>query len=191
MSTSSTINEPSSAPLWQRPNEIKFLLVFIICYSAFHSLYFLIPDNILRDVFHHYAILIFSVDVINYLAPHEMVTVVGNKLVSAKATLSVVRGCDGAGVSFLLVAAIMAFRARLSDKVIGILTGILLLYVINQVRIIGLYFVIAYNREWFVPIHTYFAPTLIVILSSAFFAWWAYKSTSAIDSNVNTETTSS
>ena len=181
---------PTNYLTLSRSSELKFLFVFIFCYAILHALYFFVPDYILCDWINHYTIVILSADVINYFAPQEMVAAVGNKLVSHSVTLNVVRGCDGAGATFLLIAAIVAFRAKLKDKVLGILVGAFLLYTINQLRIIGLYFVMAHDKQWFVLIHTYIAPSLIVILSSVFFTWWALRASSNVGkSNANDKKT--
>ena len=52
-----------------------------------------------------------------------------------------------------------------------------LIYVLNLLRIGVLYFAIAYYPDWFQLIHVYLAPTLMVIVACAYFAWWAFGST--------------
>jgi exosortase family protein XrtM len=91
--------------------------------------------------------------------------------------LEIVRGCDGAGVLFLIISAILVFPAGLMRKLLGLLLGIGLIYGLNLLRICILYYVIAYQPSWFQLIHTYAAPTLMVILGCFYFAWWAFGST--------------
>ena len=153
--------------------QFQFVLVFLGVYVLLHSLYFLIPDDVLRDNVYYYGIVIASESIINIVAPGELVSGDSNKIISSKAVLEIVRGCDGSGTMFLLVAAIVAFSSKLKLKFIGLMSGLILLYLVNQIRIVGLYFVVAYHREWFLPVHTYFAPTLIIIISVVFFSWWA------------------
>ncbi len=153
--------------------ELIFLIGFAAIYSILHAAYFMVPDRILREAVYYYGIVSVSASVINVMTPAENVKAEDNKLQSPKAILEVVRGCDGSGSIFLMIAAIVAFSATLKNKLLGVLVGFSLLYIINQIRIIGLYFVVAYHREWFLPIHTYFAPTLIILISCLFFAWWA------------------
>jgi exosortase family protein XrtM len=169
-------------PFWKRAREIRFLLVFVICYALFHTAYFMVPDSVLRDVVYYHGIVQVSEGVIDLAAPDERVSAVQNKLMSSKAALEVVRGCDGSGALFLIMAAIIAFSATVKRKLLGVFLGLVLIYLLNLTRIVGLYFVVAYQRDWFLPIHTYFAPTLIVIVSCIFFAWWALWSTGQ-DSN--------
>lgn len=169
-------NNPAPLPFWKRAQEMRFLVIFLGTYAIFHTVYFMVPDTVLRDVVYYHGIVAVSESVIDLTAPGEHVSAVQNKLLSSKAALEVVRGCDGAGALFLILSAILAFSTTIKRKLLGLFLGLLLIYVLNQIRIVGLYFVVAYQREWFLPIHTYFAPTLIVIISCVFFAWWAFWS---------------
>ena len=155
--------------------ELKFLITFAGVYFVFYSLYFLIPDDVLRNIIYYHGIVSISADLINLFTATENVSAAQNKLMSQRAILEVVRGCDGSGSMFLIMAGVIAFSCSLKHKLIGLLTGVCLLYLLNQIRIVGLYYVVAYRSEWFLPIHTYFAPTFIVMLSVMFFAWWAYS----------------
>lgn len=158
-----------------KSKEIKFILGFIGLFAVMQWVYFLIPWSVLRDIIYHNGIVAVSADIIN-LFTNENTQAIENKLTSSKAILVIIRGCDGSGSLFLLCAAILAFTATWKNKLFGLLFGILLLYAINQIRIIGLYFIVAYQKQYFLPVHTYYAPTLIVIISGLYFAWWAYRS---------------
>ena len=157
------------------PESLQIVL-FLGFYGLFHSLYFGLPDNVLRDVIHYYGIGLLCSSLIHFIAPLEQVSAVHNHLQSPLADLVIVRGCDGAGVLFLVMAAILAFPASLKQKLIGLLLGVAFMYTLNLVRIIGLYFVVAYHNDWFLLVHTYLAPTLFIIVACLFFAWWALGS---------------
>lgn len=156
--------------------ELKFLALFIAIYGVLQFLYFQIPDKVLINDIYYHGIVSVSADIIN-LFTDENVTASENKLSSSKAILVIIRGCDGAGSIFLLIAAILAFSATVKDKLVGVIAGVALLYIINQIRIIGLYFIVAYKETYFLPVHTYFAPTLVIILSGLFFIWWTLRAT--------------
>jgi exosortase family protein XrtM len=86
--------------------------------------------------------------------------------------LSVLNGCEGTETLFLLVAAVVAFAASWRHKLWGILLGGLLVYGLNQIRIVALYFALRHDKELFSALHGYVGPTLIIILCSLFFLWW-------------------
>lgn len=150
-----------------------FLLLFVGAYAVLHALYFWVPDQVLRDVIHYHGIVQPGATLIGLVSPDEQVSAVQGTLRSPRATLNIVRGCDGAGVAFLLIAAVAAFGAGWRQKLAGVLAAIALTYVLNQARIVVLYYVAAYRYGWFDVLHNYFIPTFIIVVACIFFAWWA------------------
>lgn len=153
-------------------NGSRFLLAFVLGYVLLHSLYFCIPNPILINVVYPYGIVNLGAGLINWLAPQEAVHAAGHRLWSTKASLEIVRGCDGSGVIFMLTAAVVAYAAPLRHKVAGILGALALVYVLNEIRVVALYFVAAYRQSWFVPLHAYFIPSLMILASVLYFAAW-------------------
>jgi exosortase family protein XrtM len=150
-------------------------MYFLLFYAALHYAYFQIPDDSFRVIYHDW-LGFFCAELINFFAPLEKVMASQNYLMSSAANLEIVRGCDGAGAVFLLVSAILAFPAGLKRKCLGLFLGVSTMYLINLIRISGLYFVIAYRPDWFTLLHTYFGPSLMIVLGSLFFIWWAFGS---------------
>lgn len=152
-----------------------FLLMFPAIYGVLHFGYFALPENILRQGVHYFGIVLPAATLLNVFAPNDGVFAQAGSLHSARASLEIVRGCDGAGVMFLLVAAIIASRAGMKHKLLGILTGTALIYLLNELRIIGLYFVIVHRNTWFGPLHNYFVPMLMIACTVLFFFWWTSR----------------
>ena len=82
------------------------------------------------------------------------------------------RGCDGSGVLFLVIAAVLAFPARWPLRALGLLGGALLVYGLNMVRLVGLYFVAAYHGGWFPLLHTYLVPSLVIVVVVICYMQW-------------------
>lgn len=158
---------------------VRFVVVFVTLYAALHALYFAIPDRILRDGVHYHAIVVPAAYLIRVVVRQEPVSAVEGTLSSPRAALSIVRGCDGAGVAFLLMAAVLAFPTSLKRKLLGMLGALGLAYLLNQVRVVGLYFVAAYRHEWFDLLHNFLIPTFIIVVCCLFFAWWVTRSAGA------------
>jgi exosortase family protein XrtM len=125
-------------------------------------------------VIYYHGVVSVCADLINISAPQEHILPLQNHLLSSKADLEIVRGCDGAGVLFLIVSAILVFPSTWVRKLTGLILGITLIYVLNLLRIIVLYFVLVYYPDWFELLHEYIAPTLMVLVACAYFAWWAF-----------------
>ena len=149
-----------------------FITCFLVLYVVFHGLYFLVPDKVLREVVYPYGLGHLSVAAINSISPNAHARAELNSVKSPRAQLDIVRGCDGSGVLFIVAAATLAFATSFKRKLVGVLLGTILVYVINQIRIVGLYFVVANKIEWFPFLHTYVAPTLIILLVCIYFSWW-------------------
>ena len=113
-----------------------------------------------------------SAALINWFTPDEHVIAQGPRLVSPLARLSVLNGCEGTEAMFLLIAAITAFAAPWRHKVIGMLSGIVLVYVLNQLRIVVLYYSFRADQALFDLIHGAVGPGIIVLVACSFFFWW-------------------
>jgi len=113
-----------------------------------------------------------SVWLINQISGQEQVKAQGSSLVSPKARLSVLSGCEGTESMFLLIAAVLAFRSPWSRRLAGLTLGIMVVYLANQVRIVALYFALRHDHALFAALHGYIAPTLIIAVGCIFYLWW-------------------
>ena len=154
-----------------RPS-VTFVILFALLYALFHTLYFLIPDTVLRDLVYRWVINAPAAAAINALTSEHAVSVRGNQLVSPRVVLEVVRGCDGSGVFFIVSAAMLAFQASLTRKIAGIAASLAVVYVLNELRVIVLYFALVHRPTWFMPLHTYFIPTFLIVAICLLFLVW-------------------
>ena len=161
----------------------RFIVVAGILYAAFHFAYNQIPDDYLRNTIYPNVIGHAAAETIKTLTPDRTVVVSNNALISPRAKMNIVRGCDGSGVWFMLSSAIIGFGASFRQTITGLVAGTITVYIINQIRIVGLYYVIEHNRAWFPPVHTYYAPTLIIILIAGFFLFWTRWTMDGQDQN--------
>jgi exosortase family protein XrtM len=87
--------------------------------------------------------------------------------------LEVVRGCDGSGALFLLLAALVAAEGvRWTARAWGALAGALMLYGLNEARLVALYFAAVHRPAWFNSLHEYFIPSLLVMSVGLFYLAW-------------------
>lgn len=152
--------------------QLSFLLIFVLGYAALDWCYRQVPDQILAEHIYRWGINQVAANIINAAAPAAQVKVDAHRLVSPGVTLEVVRGCDGSGLLFLLVSAVIAFGASWPRKLLGLLAAAALVYVLNEVRVVALYFVLVNNPTWFVPLHASIIPLLTITLSALFYLYW-------------------
>ena len=155
----------------------RFLVLFALIYIALDAAYMRVPDQILAQTVYRYGINDVAAALINRWHGSAVVQVQDNRLLAPSIELEIVRGCDGSGVLFLVCGAILAFRASLPHKLIGIAGSIVVIYVLNELRVIGLYYALAERPEWFMPVHVYFIPIALVVWVAVMFAAWINWST--------------
>lgn len=109
---------------------------------------------------------------IDTLDPAIGVQAVGSRLKAAGGGLNILNGCEGTEVAFLLACAMlvapMAWRARL----LGLAVGCLLVFVLNQGRVLALFYAFRADRTLFDALHGIIAPLLLILAASAFFLAW-------------------
>lgn len=158
-----------------RFGDVRFAILFLALFVVFQFSYSQARGTVVERVAIDHATVFPSAALINLLTPSEQVRAEGHRLVSERARLSVLNGCEGTEALLLLCAAILPFRAPWKQKLFGILLGGALVYAINQARIVSLYYALRYDKGLFDAIHGYIGPTLIVILACLFFLWWVRR----------------
>jgi exosortase family protein XrtM len=114
-----------------------------------------------------------SVAIIHLLLPTASATASGNSLLSPLGRLNILEGCEGTEGIFLLIAAVLPYPTRWRFRLIGVVTGALLIYVLNLLRVVVLLASLRWHRDWFGALHGVIAPTAIVVAGCLFFLVWA------------------
>lgn len=151
---------------------ILFLAVFVLLQTSYSNS----RDGVFETFFVQTLTVKPSVWLINIITPTELVTASAHRLVSPFAKLSVLNGCEGIEAMFLLLAAISVYSTSWKRKFVGAALGVLLVYVLNQARIVALYYAWRFDRDAFNTLHGVVGPTLIIISACLFFLWWAQRS---------------
>jgi exosortase family protein XrtM len=110
--------------------------------------------------------------IINTVDPAAAVRADGPRLASPAASLNVLRGCEGTELYFLWVAAVLAFPAAWSLRLLALMAGLGAAWILNQLRVISLFYVARDHHEWFALLHGYVAPVLLVLVLGLGFAWY-------------------
>ena len=155
--------------------EMKFASSFLLIFAGFQFIYSSLGDSAVQRLLIEDLTVQPCAMIINAVAPQEHVQAFGHSLVSPWARLNVLSGCEGIESILLIVAALCAYRLSLQAKIKGVLSAIGLMYLVNQIRLVTLYFSYRYNKDLFALIHGYIGPTLIMAIGTAFFLWWITK----------------
>ncbi|MEW5769030.1 MAG: exosortase/archaeosortase family protein [Pseudomonadota bacterium] len=107
--------------------------------------------------------------VIGQAWPEQAVRAVDNRLVSSQARLNILNGCEGLETLFLLVAAFVAYPFAWRARLIGIGLGALLVFALNQGRIVALWHAFLHDRALFGLLHGTVLPLALVAICLLFF----------------------
>jgi exosortase H (IPTLxxWG-CTERM-specific) len=77
--------------------------------------------------------------------------------------VSIEAGCNGVEAALILIAAIIAFRAPMKQKLVGIAGGLLAVQILNVVRVITLFYIGQWSFRAFEWAHLYLWQALIML----------------------------
>jgi exosortase H (IPTLxxWG-CTERM-specific) len=92
----------------------------------------------------------------------------------SKFEIQMAYGCNGAHVTILLWAALLAFPASWMQKVKGLAAGTVAIHAVNLVRFISLFYLGQYSQAWFDFAHLYLWESLMMLVTLVVFWTWAH-----------------
>jgi exosortase/archaeosortase family protein len=109
---------------------------------------------------------------INALTPEVGVKVLGNRLLAPGGGITVLKGCEGTEVMFMLVAAFAAVVMPWRTRLLGLGLGILMVFCLNQLRLVGLFYAYRSDPSLFDLLHGTLAPIALVIAVAVYALFW-------------------
>lgn len=109
---------------------------------------------------------------INLLTPDVSAVAQASRIVAPGGGLNVLFGCEGTDVVFMLTAAFLVFPLPVRIRVWGLATGLLWVFMLNQLRIAALFYTFRVDRGLFELLHGIAAPSLMIVLAGGFFHLW-------------------
>ncbi len=150
---------------------IKFVLLFGLLLLIFYALY---GSNFFQEAIVVPAVnfqAIFSNFVLNLLSQDTVVNggIISNELGS----INVGKGCDGIEAIMLYVIGVLVVPFSFKTKWPGLLFGFLALFLLNMIRIIGLFFANIYFPEAFETLHLHGGFALFIVVTLILWLIWA------------------
>ncbi len=100
------------------------------------------------------------------------ITVRGASISSPAFSVTIKQGCDAIEPTALFVCAVLAFPGILSKKIVGVITGTLLLAFLNLIRIVTLFLVGVYLPRAFELMHIEVWQGLFIFLAILLWVFW-------------------
>lgn len=151
---------------------LRLIVVFVATFILLHAGYQAGRGTVIERLIIDQATVVPGAWLINQICADEAVQPLGNRLVSPYVRLSILNGCEGTEALFLLYAAIIGSLASWRLKLWGLAGATALVYLVNQIRMVILYFVLRDSPTLFSPIHGYVGPTFIVAIGCLYYLGW-------------------
>jgi exosortase/archaeosortase family protein len=156
----------------QNRRVITPVITFFIIVGIFIYLYYRMVDS---DPFHGF--MAFTASVTGFLLNLTGRNVAVNDTVVSSAIFSfqIVDLCTAVMPMMIFTAAILAFPARIKEKIVGLLLGLIGIFLVNQVRLVSLFFIGAYAPGIFEVAHLLVWQSLMILLAIGLWLIWVYK----------------
>lgn len=105
-------------------------------------------------------------------------TVFGDTISSPQFSIAIKKGCDALEPMGLFIAGILAFPALFRKKIIGLLIGLFVIFLLNIVRIISLFITGIHNYALFEAMHIEIWQVIFILVAiGLWFLWlrWAVR----------------
>ena len=157
--------------------------IFLISYVALQALAIAAHGSAVERWIIEQANVRTSVALIDWLTPRIGATAQETRIVAPGATLNIRTGCEGTEILIPLFAALLAFPLSVSTRLFGLLAGTAWVFVLNQARILGLFYAFRADPVLFGQLHGFIAPLLLILGVLVFFfgvlQWERYRPVSA------------
>lgn len=152
---------------------IRRAAVFLSVFALLQSLYSISGSGSLLARFVIDEVTVkFAVRLIQLFDPATGVIAVGSRLKAPGGGINIINGCEGVDVMLLLLAAMLVAPISLRSKLIGSALGMLVVFALNQVRVIGLFYAYRMDRGLFDMLHGVAAPLMLIVAVSGYFLLW-------------------
>lgn len=147
---------------------IGFLVLFALLQFGWQSLHGTSAEYV---VIHDFTVRP-AAAIVNSLTPSVGVRSVGFSLEAPGGGLNIENGCEGLEAFFLLFAAFIVSPMRGRYRLGGLALGMVLVFAVNELRIVALFYAARADRALFDPLHADVAPVLVVLILCAYFYAW-------------------
>jgi len=144
---------------------VLFVLVFVVLQAGYSAVRETWVERLLIDTLTVKT----AAAVINTITPDVSVVASGTRLKASGGGINILNGCEGTEVLFLLVAAFVAFPLHWRIKLLGLLSGVGFVFVLNELRILALFYAFRRDPSLFDLLHTIVAPVILIALTTLFF----------------------
>lgn len=112
---------------------------------------------------------------IRTISPEIPAKAIGNQIKAPGGGLVIKLGCEGVEALFILMAALVAAPLTWRSRLFGALAGAMLIYILNQGRILCLFYAYRQDKSLFYLLHGSVAPLILIAVAGVFFYLWLQR----------------
>ena len=161
--------------------------IFLLAYVALQALAIAAHGSAVERWIIEEANVRTSVALIDWLTPQIGAAARQTRIVAPGATLNIRTGCEGTEILIPLFAALLAFPLSVRTRMFGLLAGAAWVFVLNQARILSLFYAFRADPVLFGQLHGFIAPLLLILGVLVFFfgvlQWERYRAVSPASSH--------
>lgn len=155
--------------LARRRRPLRLVLVFLAAFLTMQYGWEASRGTVLERVIIHDLTVQPAAWVVGQLWPGDGVQAQAHRLVGSAGRLNVLNGCEGLETLFLLFAAFVAYPFSWRARLLGMLFGTILVFVLNQARIVLLWQAFTHDKAIFGLLHGTVLPLALVAGCLVFF----------------------
>lgn len=145
---------------------------FSLALLALHIGWLSLQDTSIEHWLMRYPTVSTAACLIEWLFPGDGITSLEWTLRSTYVTLNIKRGCEGTELFILSAAAAYALQSPWRSRLLLLLAGLVLAFVLNQARIVALYWTVRNAPGLFELMHAYVAPTAMLLPLAGLLLWF-------------------
>jgi exosortase/archaeosortase family protein len=159
----------------EKPSLLRQTMLFFFAFALLQVSWLLLRDHAFGHFVRGEITVKPAVAMINLFSPSIHAQALGNQILAPGGGLVIKLGCEGLEAMFILIAAILASDVKFRNMLMGMLTGTLLVYVLNQARILLLFYTNRSDKALFHLLHATIAPIVLIAIVGIFYYWWLNK----------------
>ncbi len=163
---------------------VQFLLIFGLITASYYAL---LGTGLILGAVEVYSSVTVAVSAFILNIFGQNAAAQGNLLTTPASTLLIGMGCEGSEVMVMLLGAVIAFPVKWKYKLLGAAAGFVFLFLLNQLRVIGLYIADIHYKSSFDFFHEELFPLIFTILSIFYLVFWIKWTFSHREYEKNTE----
>lgn len=145
------------------------LVIFLGVFFALQWLWGEARDTWIERIVIHEATVKPAAAIVQVITPEVNARPVAASIKAPGGGLNILNGCEGTEIMFLLIAAFAAVRLGWRQRLAGLVLGLGLIFVLNQARILALFYAYRNERSLFDLLHTSVLPAVLIAAVALYF----------------------